>query len=151
MLSKKGIDSIPTLIKELYSIVDSLEEHFPDKKFTPDGHLVGSIGEVLVAYHYNLELLKSSYETHDAITKDGKMVQIKATQGNTIGIRSNPDYLIVIKILPDGNFEEYYNGIGDLAWNECGKMQKNGQRSISLSKLRKLMNKMDKTMIKKCL
>ena len=50
------------------------------RHFTPDGHLVGSIGEVLVASYYGLELLPASSQTHDAKSDSGKMVQIKATQ-----------------------------------------------------------------------
>lgn len=141
-MSINGINEIPLLIQELYTIVDKLESHFPGRKFTPDGHLVGSIGEVLVANKYDLTLLPASHEKHDAVTKDGKMVQIKATQGRQIGIGSNPDYLIVIKILPDGSIEECYNGIGTLAWDSAGKMQKNGQRSLSINKLKQLMNEM---------
>jgi hypothetical protein len=39
------------LIRQLYSVVAALEEEeFEGRKFTPDGHLVGSIGEVVAAY-----------------------------------------------------------------------------------------------------
>ncbi len=48
-MSNKSILEIPSLVQELYSIVDRLEELFPGRRFTPDGHLVGSIGEVLAA------------------------------------------------------------------------------------------------------
>lgn len=130
---------MPLLIQELYSIIHKLEKHFPGRHFTPDGHLIGSIGEVLASYHYGLELLSAGTETHDAKTHDGKMVQIKATQGKSIGIRSEPEYLLVLKILPTGETEEVFNGPGKLAWDSAGKMQKNGQRSISVSKLKRLM------------
>ena len=43
------LDEVPRLIGRLYDIVDRLEELFPGRKFTPDGHLVGSIGEVIAA------------------------------------------------------------------------------------------------------
>ena len=36
-------------IKELYRITAELERRYPGRKFTIDGHLVGSIGEVIVA------------------------------------------------------------------------------------------------------
>ena len=36
-------------IKELFAITQELEAMYPGRKFTIDGHLVGSIGEVLVA------------------------------------------------------------------------------------------------------
>ena len=130
-------------IKELYKITNELENSYPGRKFTIDGHLVGSIGEVIVAEHYGLELLPNSTKTHDARTKDGKMVQIKATQVKGIAISSEPDYLIVIRLLSDGSWEEIYNGPGKAAWDNAGKMQKNGQRPISLSKLRNLMGSVD--------
>ena len=131
-------------IKELYKITNELESSYPGRKFTIDGHLVGSIGEVIVAEHYGLELLRNSTETHDAVSAEGKDRQIKATQINRIAISSEPDYLIVIKLFSDGSWEEIYNGPGKPVWDNAGKMQKNGQRPISLSKLRCLMNSVDK-------
>ena len=130
-------------IKQLYKITNELEQTYPGRKFTVDGHLVGSIGEVIVAEHYGLSLLPNSTKTHDAVSKEGKQIQIKATQVKGIAISSEPDYLIVIRILPDGSWEEIYNGPGKAAWDNAGKMQKNGQRPISLSKLRNLMGSVD--------
>ena len=131
-------------IKELYKITNELESSYPGRKFTIDGHLVGSIGEVIVAEHYGLELLRNSTETHDAVSAEGKYIQIKATQINRIAISSEPDYLIVIKLFSDGSWEEVYTGPGKPVWDNAGKMQKNGQRSVSLSKLKSLMISVDK-------
>lgn len=130
-------------IKELYRITQELEKAYPGRRFTPDGHLVGSIGEVIVAESYGLTLLPNSTKTHDAVSKDGKNIQIKATQKSSIAISSEPDYLIAIKILSDGSWVEIYNGPGKTVWDNAGKMQKNGQRPISLSKLRNLMDSVD--------
>lgn len=44
-------DRLPRIIEELYGLVRELEEMFPGRHFTPDGHLVGSIGECLAAHH----------------------------------------------------------------------------------------------------
>ncbi len=137
------IAEIPKLVTELYQITERLESLFPERRFTPDGHLVGSIGEVLAAHHYDLKLLPNSTETHDAKTHDGLMVQIKATQGRSIALRSEPEHLLVLKILSDGSVEEAYNGTGNLPWEHAGEMQKNGQRPISLSKLKTLMEDVD--------
>ena len=127
-------------IKELYAITNELECTYPGRKFTIDGHLVGSIGEVIVEEHYGLELLPSSTEIHDAVSADGKLVQIKATQINRISISSSPDYAIVIKMNSDGSWTEVFNGPGVIIWENAGKMQKNGQRIVSLAKLSALMN-----------
>lgn len=37
-------------ISELLRIIGDLEESFPGRHFTLDGHLVGSIGEIMAAY-----------------------------------------------------------------------------------------------------
>lgn len=135
----KQTEKIPELIKRIYEIVNELEELFPGRPFTPDGHMVGSIGEVLAAEYYDLDLLPPSYQGHDARDKQGRLVQIKATQGNSIALRSEPERLIILKILKDGSFEKIYDGDGKIIWESAGLMQSNGQRRISLSKIRGLL------------
>ncbi|MHC4705518.1 MAG: DUF6998 domain-containing protein [Planctomycetota bacterium] len=133
-----AIENIPALVRQLYKIVEELEYYFPGRKFTPDGHLVGSIGEVIAAAKYGVELLPASAEGHDAKAPDGRLVQIKATQGTRVALRSEPEHLIVLFIERNGETRELYNGPGRYVWEQCGKMQKNGQRPISLSKINKL-------------
>ena len=133
------IDDVPVLVARLYAIVDELEGLFPGRPFTLDGHLVGSVGEVLAAHAYGLELLPPSHERHDAKAADGTLVQIKATQVDRISISSEPDHLLALRLFRDGSFEEIYNGPGGLAWNAAGKLQKNGQRQIGIGRLRKIM------------
>ncbi len=134
------IEQIPGLITQIYKIVAELEDLWPNRRFTPDGHLVGSIGEVLAAYYYGLELLPQSSKVHDAVSKDARKikVQIKATQINSVALRSKPDHLLVLRILKDGATKEMYNGPGELVWENAGKMQTNGQRVIALSRLSNL-------------
>lgn len=139
MIAPHPTSHIPELVQRLYAIVQELEHHFPDRPFTPDGHLVGSIGEVLAAYYYGLTLLPCSAEAHDAKAADGRRVQIKATQGSSVAMRASCDHLIVIKLLRTGFIEEIYNGPGSSAWETAGRMQRNGQRPISLTRLRALM------------
>lgn len=138
-MNSQAITDIPDLVKQLYVIVEELTKRFPGRKFTPDGHLIGSIGEVLAAHHYDLELLTASAETHDAQTKSGTLVQIKATQGKSVGLRAEPEHLIVLFLNSNGESKEIFNGPGTIAWKESGPMQKNGQRPITVSKLKKLM------------
>lgn len=140
---REAIDRIPGLIQDIYAIVEKLEDLFPGRRFTPDGHLVGSIGEVLAAHRYGLELLPASAEGHDATTADGRLVQIKATQSKSIALRSEPDLLVVLRIKQDGRATEIYNGPGKPVWDACGKMQKNGQRAISVNKLSKVMDQQE--------
>ena len=125
-------------IKNLYQISHELEELFPGRHYTPDGHMIGSIGEALAASCYGLTLFEAGRETHDAKAPDGRLVQIKATQIDRVALSSEPNWLLVLQIHSDGTFSEVYNGPGKLAWDNCGKLQKNGQQPISLAKLRSL-------------
>src|SRR3712207_2775288 len=96
----------------------------------------------MATHDYGLELLPASTERHDARTQDGRLVQIKATQGSRVSLRSQPDHLIVLHLTKHGSAAEVYNGPGKLAWDEAGRMQSNGQCLISLAKLRALMKEM---------
>lgn len=124
------------IIKKIFGLSGELEALYPGRKFTPDGHMVGSIGEVLAAEMYNLELLPAGTETHDAIDVTGRKWQIKLTSGSSVALRSEPEWLLVMKLSKEGLVEEVFNGPGHVAWRAAGKMQKNGQCPISLQKLR---------------
>lgn len=128
------------LVRELYSTVGELEAMFPGRHFTPDGHMVGSIGECLVADAYNLELKIASNKGFDALSNTGIEVEIKATQSKSVAFRSSPEHAIVIKILPTGQFEEYYNGPGHTIWElfKDKKLPSNGQYQIAISKLARI-------------
>ena len=131
----------PQLIKDLYRLVGELEDMFPGRHFTPDGHMVGSIGECLAAYFYSLELLPASTEGRDAVV-DGRNVEIKATQGNAIGLRSCPEHLLVLKLDREGGFREIYNGPGRPAWDLVAHkpLPRNGMYLVRLSRLERLMD-----------
>jgi hypothetical protein len=70
---------LPILILQLSKIVSRLEQLFPGKKSTLDGHLVGSIGEAIAQYLYKLGPLRSGTACHDCVTNNGGNVQIKFT------------------------------------------------------------------------
>ena len=140
--SADAVAQVPRLVRQLYELVTEFEALFShtNKKFTPDGHLVGSIGEVVAAYMYDLVLHPNSKQLHDAETLEGKQIQIKATQGTKqVALRGQPDHIIVLQLSKQGEASEVFNGPGALVWENCGARQDNGQRSISLSKLRTLM------------
>jgi hypothetical protein len=146
-----AIAEVPRLVRELYRVVAEFEQLFKDtnRKFTPDGHLVGSIGEVHAAHKYGLKLYDGSHPLHDAESEDGRKVQIKATQGKKVGLRGEPEHLVVIYIDKNGELTEIYNGPGKPAWDVSGAMQSNGQRHISRSRLEKLMKEAEKANWKK--
>lgn len=129
---------VGAIVREIYELTSRLEGLYPGRHFTPDGHMVGSLGEVIAADVYGLELFEASHPVHDGYDCNGNPVQIKATQGDKIGLGDEPEFLIVLQIRPDGSFDEAYNGPGATVWDACGKMQKNGQRQISIAKLKRI-------------
>ena len=67
----------------------------------------------------------------------GRKVQIKLTQGTRgVALRVEPEHLLVLRLSPDRSIDFVYNGKGRTPWSNGGKMQKNGQRQISLARLR---------------
>lgn len=126
-------------IRELYGIAAKLEARYPGRRFTPDGHMVGSLGEVMAERLYGLDLYKPSHAVHDGMSPDGRLVQVKTTQGSRIALGERPEHLLVFKVDRDGKFEEVFNGPGEIAWALAGKVQKTGQRYVSLSALRHAM------------
>jgi len=130
----------PELIRELYRVVNELEAMFPGRPFTPDGHMVGSLAECFAEYYYGVNLYTCSNPGHDGHTENCK-VEIKATQGRTVAIRSGPERLLVFRLLRDGSFDEIYNGPGAPVWALVSTKPRpsNGQYQIGIGQLQRLM------------
>jgi len=124
-------------VAAIYKAVAELEAQYPGRKFTPDGHLVGSIGEVVAAEALGLTLHPASYPGHDAFDRDGD-VQIKMTGGDKVALYATCDRLVVLKLISPSEAELVYDGPGEPAWAGSGRMGKNGQRVVSLRRLRSI-------------
>jgi len=140
------IEEVPALIGDLIKTTKRLNTLFEGRPFTPDGHLVGSIGEVVAEYIYGVRLEPCSTPQVDAHTQDGRSVQIKLTgaNGNSFGFRwsnrtpTKPADLLLALKLTDRGFEEIYNGLFPAELLRGRRDTSNGQISISLTKLREL-------------
>jgi hypothetical protein len=130
---------LPPQVAAIYRAVEELEALYPGRKFTPDGHLVGSIGEVVAAEALGLTLHPSSYPVHDAFDANGN-VQIKMTAGRSVSMYDCCARLVVLKVVSPSEAEIVYDGPGLPAWNAAGKRSKNGQRCISLARLHRIAN-----------
>lgn len=63
---------LPSAVASIHKAVEALESQYPERMFTPDGHLVGSIGEVIAAEAFNLRLYPMSQAGHDAFDSNGQ-------------------------------------------------------------------------------
>jgi hypothetical protein len=129
---------LPKPVGALYRAIEELQKTY-GRKFTLDGHVLGSIGEVIAKEALGFKLLPMSTRAHDAHCNIRGAVQIKITGGRSIAMRQNCNHLLVFKILSPDEAEIIYDGPGDPVWKAAGKMQSNGQRTVSLSKLQGLM------------
>lgn len=127
----KKMNMVKKQVQRLIEIVKELESEFPGRHFTLDGHLIGSIGEVMAAYYYGIELYNASTKVHDGEI-NGEKVQIKISQQDNIAINYKPDYLIVLYLNKNGNIYEVYNGTGKLPWENATK------KRITINKLMQL-------------
>lgn len=135
--NSKNVEKLRGKIAELVKIVSALEKAYPGRHFTLDGHLVGSIGEVLAEYFYGVELYIASTPKHDGYV-DGKEVQIKATQRDVVLLGEEPDYLLVLYLANTGAVFEVYNGPGKLAWDSVENKDKRGYKHLRVNKLMEL-------------
>jgi len=136
------LDNFRDKIRQIYDIATELENMFPGRKFTPDGHMVGSIGEAIATIDYGVKLHKTHvHPGTDGIVNDRK-VQVKATQGEGVAIKmQEPDeLLLVLKIKKDGTWEKIYDGDSERVWIALKGQRENrmGEKTISLKRLQGL-------------
>ena len=140
--NKEQVDQSLRLYCELLDKVSEFEKEIKDlnRHFTLDGHLVGSIGEVVASYHYNIGLSKASQKTYDGLyinEKNGTKieVQIKITQQDSIVLHEVPEHLIALYLRKDGTVYEIYNGSGDIDYIKKKKKDGYGNRHLSILQL----------------
>ena len=139
---RKNSMTICKAVGELLRIAKELHINYPHREFTLDGRLVGDLGEVIVEQNYEVTLYPSSQKHHDGETPDGKKIQIKTTMKNALTFPCDhiPDYYLGIKILPNGDYEEIFNGPGKVIHSEIShrKRTKTNLYPIELPTLKKL-------------
>jgi hypothetical protein len=128
---------LPRAVAKIYEAVAELEASYPGRRFTPDGHLVGSIGEVVAAEALSLTLHPASYPGHDAFDENGD-VQIKMVEqsAKNVAFYASCARLVVLKIVSETEAEIVYDGPGEPVWTATGPPRKNGQRAISLKRIK---------------
>lgn len=117
MISSRGRskhDAIKVGLALVFQGISHLRGTFGHRRFTIDGRLVGDIGEVLAELEYEVTLDKKSRKGHDAKTRDGKDVQIKATFREKLTFRTTPERYLGFRLSQDGTYEEIFNGPGRL-------------------------------------
>jgi hypothetical protein len=120
--------SIAEAVKDLLTTVRRLRDSYSEhgRHFTLDGRLIGDIGEVLAVQHYAITLTTTQTAVHDAVTADGRKVQIKATMKDSLTFPwgDAPDYYIGLKILEDGRKSRPKTGSHVVSLSALSKLRK---------------------------
>jgi len=84
--------ALPRAVRKIYHAVEVLSAMYPGRPFTPDDHLVGSIGEVVVAGAFGLKLNPPS-QPGDNAHDDNRDVQRRQCNINLHDLRplARPD------------------------------------------------------------
>ncbi len=125
---------IQRALKLIFEGIELLQNSCSSKRlFTIDGRLVGDIGEIIAAREFEIELDSKSRPIHDARTKDGRDVQIKATFKNSLTFTKEPTLYLGFKLWKDGQHEVVFNGPGRIISDAFGTRKDIGQRQLSFS------------------
>lgn len=130
-------------VREIFAACRALSAS-TGRPFSPDGHLVGSLGEVIAADLLDLTLMPPSNDGYDAVNSEGLKVEIKATTRRSVSLSASgtqAERLVVVALDHDGQASIVYDGECEVVWAAAGKPQKNGQRTINLTRLGQLQPK----------
>ena len=131
-------ESHEDLVRRIFETCAELSRR-TSRSVTPDGHLVGSLGEIHAASILNLTLETQSNAGFDATDADGTRIEIKTTTRSSISLSAEgtlAERLVVVRLNPEnGEAAIVFDGPANTAWQLAGAAQKNGQRRLSLTKL----------------
>ena len=133
-------ESVIAGVKRIFDECRRLSE-LTGRPFSPDGHLIGSLGEVFAAETLNLRLMTPSNRGFDAVDDNGQKVEIKATTRTSIALSAagtDAKRLVVVQFDENGQGRITYDGPADAAWAAAGPPQANGHRQISVATLKRL-------------
>jgi len=124
-------------IAAIYKIANELGQEYNITNCTPDGHLLGAIGQIAAKIAFGLSF-GSDVEEHNCTWSDRKRcldIQVRCTGRGSIAIRKEPEYLIALEISETGKIYLLYNGPGRYVWERI-KHQKQRQKYASKNQLK---------------
>ena len=124
-------------IAEIYKIANELGRAFNIDRCTPDGHLLGAIGQIAEKIAFNLEFARQEEEHNCVWSAGGKIinVQVRCSARGSIAIRKEPENLIALEIVETGKIRLLFNGPGKYVWCKI-EHQKSNQKTVSSRILR---------------
>lgn len=137
--AKDRIMAVQHILATLFSAQKALKTLAPDFMWAGMGNLLGDFGELVAIDKYGLTRASRSSDGYDALTSDGKKVQIKTNYASSqIGFRGEADLMLVIKVSDDGSWEEVYYGDFQKVKELARYSARDNKHMIAISKLRNI-------------
>lgn len=134
-----SIEAIKHIMATVFSAQNALRSLAPDYKWAGMGNLLGDYGEFICVEAYGLTKAPPGSNGYDALTPDGRKVQIKTNHASgTIGFRGQADLMLVIYVGNDGEFSEIYYGDFAVVQANANYSKRDNKSVITVSKLRQL-------------
>ena len=125
-------------LKMIFDGIERLQTLYGNRRpFTIDGRLVGDLGEIIAEQEFDITLDEKLRAHHDAVTRDGRDVQIKATFKDNLTFKTEPVLYLGLKLYRDGHHEVIYNGPGWVLTKAFGHRKGFGEELLSFP-IRKL-------------
>ena len=139
MEKENKVDAVKHIIATVFSAQNALRSLASEYKWAGLGNLLGDYGEYVAVNAYNLQKAAGGSSGYDALTQDGRTVQIKANHAaSQIGFRGDADLILVLHVDVSGDWEEVYYGDFELVKKESRYSARDNKHMIAISKLRKL-------------
>src|SRR5262245_53041662 len=132
------IRAVQHILAGIFSSQKALRVLAPEFKWAGLGNLLGDYGELIAVDHYRLTKARGGSDGYDAITADGKTVQVKTNHAaQQIGFRGSADMMLVIGVSDDGSWRELYFGPFAIVQQLARFSTRDNKHMVQVSKLPK--------------
>jgi uncharacterized protein DUF6998 len=140
MITKEQrIEAMKGVLASLFASQRTLKSLAPNFKWAGLGNLLGDYGEFIAVEAYNLRPAPRGANGYDAVTSDGKKVQVKANYAaSQIGFRGDADMLLCLKIDLNGDWTEIYYGDFELVKKAARYSARDNKHMVPVSALLKI-------------
>lgn len=133
------IEAVQHLLSTIFVAQKALRALAPEYRWSGLGNLLGDFGEFVAISHYGLSKASRGASGHDAVTTDGKTVQIKTNFASSgIGFRGEADLLLVVGVNEDGTWQELYYGPFGKVKGESRYSARDNKHMITITKLKRI-------------
>ena len=140
-MSENSIEAVKHIMGTLFSAQNALRALAPEYKWAGMGNLLGDYGEYVATQAYGWEKASAGSDGFDAVTPEGKTVQIKTNHAaSQIGFRGEADLMLVIHVQDDGEWEEIYFGGFQQVKEIARYSARDNKHMVAINKLKGLIS-----------